>query len=903
MVVLGIDLGTRNVCVATPKEHSIGIVLNKEAKRINECILGFTEDEGRLFGSAAKRRQRRNVRNTIYELIRLIGRRWTDSEMQSESLWWGFKFVRDNSGKGVAVEVNHNTESHVLGPEQILAAYISHLKDLAIIDLGTKDVKDCCVAVPDYFNHVQRQLVANSCAIAKMNLLKIVNQTTAVALMFGLNLKDADEQYATFIDVGFANTQVSIVHYVPKESTMRVICKSSEPMAGGRDISRAMALYFIKQIDSKYGTNLMDPAKPNWKVINKLLDSCSKLKKLLGLNKEANVVIDCLIQGDDYVISMDREKLHELLEPILKKMLRPIKTAFRTLKKKTEEKESEVMMHCVELVGGGLRVPIIRKRIEDTVEEAKKDIPCMKSCIVRKTLNGDESVSTGTAYLATILSKSYRVREATFFDLTNFELNVVSAVDPNNTEPLYNPGKAIEMVSKPIWYNASKIASTRVMGLSPNQVKQFIRTPKRPNNYLLIWQNLGERSDFDEHCWICKISVAWDQIAKHKYSEILQEHLRLEKEVLLMARIGSDELLGRFDAYCPVLVDVLEAYDKKKREEAEAAKPKEEKPSEEEKKDEVPKNDGNDKEKPQGKEKKADTEKKTDEEAAKIAKKKKKKKRKLALVVTTEFFKRTAIPMHIAIETETKFKSLDDKIAHIQNTRNQLEAMIYEVRDKLDDEYKSVVDPKRLDEHSKTISAMRDKLEDEYEVSKEADVYTKDIDIIKSITRPLDELLIEHNLRPQVVKTLQGQIQEYTKIAETAEYLDDEKKKEVLDKCGKVKSWLEAKVTEQEKLPMWVKVAVKVSLIKQKLNELNVFCKPLCEKPPPPPPEKKEEEKKETDKKDTNANAEGTANKAAAKPGGSTTNAEEKGAKRNSGDTTEATTKPSGLKTDTQAEA
>merc|ERR550534_2613284 len=483
------------------------------------------------------------------------------------------------------------------------------------------------------------------------------------------------------------------------------------------------------------------------------------------------------------------------------------------------------------------------------------EIPCMKSCIVRKTLNGDESVSTGTAYLATILSKSYRVREATFFDLTKFELNVVSAVDPNRKEPLYSPGKPVEMISKPIWNHGYKIKSTRVMSLSPGQVKQFIRTPERPDTYLLIWQNLGERSDFDEHSWICKISIAWDQIAKHKYSEILQEHLRLEKEVLLMARIGSDELLGRFDAYCPVLVDVLEAHDKKLKEEAEAAKPKEEKPSEEEKKDEDAKTDGKDKEKTK---EKADAEKKTDEEAAKAAKKKKKKKRKLALAVTTEFFKRTAIPMHIAIETETKFRRLDEKIAHIQNTRNQLETMIYDVRDKLDDQYKSVVDPKRLDEHSSTITAMSYKLEDECEVSKNVEVYTKDIDIIKAITRPLDELLIEHNLRPQVVKTLQGQIKEYTKIAETAEYLDDEKKKKVLDKCGEVKSWLESKLAEQEKLPMWVKVAVKVSLIKQKLNELNVLCKPLCEKPPPPPPEKKEEEKKETEKKDTKADAERT---------------------------------------------
>lgn len=903
MVVLGIDLGTRNVCVATPKEHSIGIVLNKEAKRINECILGFTEDEGRLFGSAAKRRQRRNVRNTLYELIRLIGRRWSDSELKSESIWWGFKLVRDNSGKGIAVEVNHNNEKHVLGPEQILASYISHLKDLAILDLGTRDVKDCCVAVPVYFNHVQRQLVANACVIAKMNLLKIVNQTTAVALMFGLNLKDGDEQFVMFIDVGFANTQVSIVHFVPKESTMRVICQSSEPFAGGRDITRAMALYFVAKIDAKYGTNIMDPAKPNWKVINRLLDSCNKLKKLLSLNNEASVVIDCLIEGDDYVISMEREKLHELLEPILKKILVPITYALSTFKTWSDEKETEAMMQCVELVGGGLRVPIVRKRIEETIEEAKKDIACMKSCVVRKTLNGDESVSTGTAYLATILSKSYRVREATFFDLTNFDLNLVSAADPNRTEPLFSPGKQVEMISKPIWSSASKIKSTRVMGLNPTQVQQFIRTPERPNNYLLIWQNLGERAEFDEHSWICKISVAWDEISKHKYSEILQEHLKSEKEVLLMARIGSDELLGKFDAYCPVLVEVLEAYDKKKLEEAEALKPKEEKPAKEEKKEESTKSDSKKKEKEKEKETKVETETKTDEEAAKSPKQKKIKKRKLALEVKTEFFKRMAIPMNIAIDIESKFKSLDENIANIQDTRNQLETMIYEVRDKLDDQYKPVVDPKRLDEHRATISGMMDKLDDEYEISKDVAVYTKDIGIIKSITRPLDQLLIEHSLRPQVVQTLKSQIQAYTKIAETADYIDDEKKKKVLKKCGEVKDWLESKLAEQEKLPLWVKVAVTVSLIKQKLNELNVLCKPLCEKPPPPP-EKKEEEKKDTEK-DGNADAESGTSKAADKAAESTNNNTEKnaGATKNSKDTTEDTTNTSDMKSETQADA
>lgn len=370
-----------------------------------------------------------------------------------------------------------------------------------------------------------------------------------------------------------------------------------------------------------------------------------------------------------------------------------------------------------------------------------------------------------------------------------------------------------------------------------------------------------------------------------------------------MARIGSDELLGKFDAYCPIFSNVLEAYDQKKIEEAEAAKPKEEKPAADEKKEEGATTESKDKEK--NDEKKVDTEKKTDNEKKtdeKSPKEKKIKKRKLALEVTTEFFRRMAIPMNIAIETESKFRRLDDKITHIQNTRNTLETMIYEVRDKLDDQYKPVVDPKRLEEHRATISAMMDKLDDEYEISKEAEVYTKDIGVIRSITRPLDELLIEHNLRPQVVKKLQDDIQEYSKIAETADYLDDEKKKKVLGKCGEVKDWLESKLGEQDKLPMWVKVAVTVSLIKQKLNELNVFCKPLCEKPPPPPPEKKEEEKKDTEK-DAKEEEKGGSKKAADEAGASTTNAAENaGATTNSKENTEAKSKNSDLKTETQTE-
>jgi len=483
MVVLGIDLGTKNICVATPKAHSFGIVLNREAKRLNDGILGFTEQDGRLFGSFARSRQKRNIRNTIYELIRLIGRKWTDQDLGRDAMWWGFYLVKNpHSADTIAVEVTHNNQRYVLGAEQILAAYISYLRDLAISDLRTKDVRDCCVAVPNYFTHMQRKMVANACKIAGMNLLRIVNSTTAVALMWGLNPMDSGlkSQCVMFVDVGYANTQVGVAEYVTEQKSMQMICHTSNRNAGGRDIDRAMVEHFVSQVNLKYGTNILSDKNPNWKVINRLSQACDKLKKKLGLNNEASITIDCLIEGDDYTIRMNRDQLHELMEPILSRMLQPIKDALFQLNSKLSVKSNEAKFTCVELVGGGLRVPIIKQKIEETIQHAKKDIPNMENCIVRKTMNGDECISKGTAYLATMLSKSYKVREMKFCDMTNFDIHVVSGAEAKKLIPVDLPQiPLIDLINRPIWRRGSKTKSTRNLALDMKQAEQLIRTPKK----------------------------------------------------------------------------------------------------------------------------------------------------------------------------------------------------------------------------------------------------------------------------------------------------------------------------------------------------------------------------------------------------------------------------------------
>merc|ERR1719285_290527 len=155
------------------------------------------------------------------------------------------------------------------------------------------------------------------------------------------------------------------------------------------------------------------------------------------------------------------------------------------------------------------------------------------------------------------------------------------------------------------------------------------------------------------------------------------------------------------------------------------------------------------------------------------------KKKKITLKVNVQFFMKNMARIEEASELELALKKLDDEIMNIQNTRNFLETLIYEVRDKLEDQYMVVVEPKKLEEHKDMITKMMYKLEDEEEISKDVSTYSRDIEIIKSVTNPLEKLLKEHRSRPQVVAVVSQQINHYITTAEKAEYMTTRKRRKL----------------------------------------------------------------------------------------------------------------------------
>ena len=188
---IGIDLGTTYSCVAVLQNNIVEILANDQGNRTTPSIVGFTESEI-LIGDAAKSQAVRNPTNTIFDAKRLIGRKFTDSSVQSDMKLWPFKVLPKDDAKPV-IEVEHKGEPKKYQPEEISAMVLRKMKEIAEGYLG-QEVKDAVVTVPAYFNDSQKQATKDAGTIAGLNVMRIINEPTAAAIAYGLDKQSANEK-------------------------------------------------------------------------------------------------------------------------------------------------------------------------------------------------------------------------------------------------------------------------------------------------------------------------------------------------------------------------------------------------------------------------------------------------------------------------------------------------------------------------------------------------------------------------------------------------------------------------------------------------------------------------------------------------------------------------------------
>jgi L1 cell adhesion molecule like protein len=248
---VGIDLGTTYSCVGIFRDDRIDIIANDMGNRTTPSFVAFTDNE-RLLGEGAKNQVAMNPFNTVFDAKRLIGRRFTDAEVQADMKHWPFKVV-DKAGKPV-IEVEFKGEKKQFTPEEISSMVLTKMRETAEAFLG-ETVNNAVVTVPAYFNDSQRQATKDAGLIAGLNVLRIINEPTAAAIAYGLDKKVEGERNVLIFDLGGGTFDVSLLTI--EEGIFEVKATAGDTHLGGEDFDNRLVNFFVDKFNKE---GLKDPS-------------------------------------------------------------------------------------------------------------------------------------------------------------------------------------------------------------------------------------------------------------------------------------------------------------------------------------------------------------------------------------------------------------------------------------------------------------------------------------------------------------------------------------------------------------------------------------------------------------------------------------------------------------------
>lgn len=392
----GIDLGNHNTVLAVARNRGIDIVVNEVSNRSTPSIVGFGP-RNRYLGEAGKNKQTSNVKNTVENLKRLIGLGYDDKEFPEEAQYFTNKLVKLDDGK-TGAQVKYLTKDEVFSGPQLTGMFFDRVKDT--VKTETKgNISDVCLAVPSWYTEEQRYVIADSARIAGLNPVRIVNDVTAAAVSYGVfkpDLPEADQKprVVALIDIGHSTYTCSIVGF--KRGEFKVLGTAWDKQFGGRNFDRAITKHFAEEFKSKYKIDINE----NPKAYSRVAAAAEKLKKVLSANSAAPFNIESVMNDVDVSSQFSRKELEELMEPLLKRVHEPIYNALAQANLKVED------VDFVELIGGTSRVPALKDAITKTFDKQ-----------ISTTLNQDEAIAKGAAFICAIHSPTLRVRPFKFEDI------------------------------------------------------------------------------------------------------------------------------------------------------------------------------------------------------------------------------------------------------------------------------------------------------------------------------------------------------------------------------------------------------------------------------------------------------------------------------------------------------
>ncbi|XP_067231371.1 heat shock 70 kDa protein 4a isoform X1 [Chanodichthys erythropterus] len=821
MSVVGFDVGFQSCYVAVARAGGIETVANEYSDRCTPSFVSFGP-RNRSIGAAAKSQVVTNCKNTVQGFKRFHGRAFSDPYVQAAKSGLVYDLAQMPTGT-TGIKVMYMEEEKVFGIEQVTGMLLTKLKETAEAALK-KPVADCVISVPSFFTDSERRSVIDAAQIAGLNCLRLMNDTTAVALAYGIYKQDLpapEEKPRTvvFVDIGHASYQVSACAF--NKGKLKVLGSAFDPELGGKDFDEVLVQYFCEDFAQKYKLDVR--SKP--RALVRLYQECEKLKKLMSANSsDLPLNIECFMNDIDVSSTLNRAKFEELCAGLLAKVEGPLRSIMEQTRLKKED------IYAVEIIGGASRIPAIKDKISKFFGKE-----------LSTTLNADEAVARGCALQCAILSPAFKVREFSITDVVPYPVSLkwTSAADEGVGDCEVFPKNHAAPFSKVLTFFRKEPFTLEAYYSNPKELPYPDPTIGQFNVLKVVPQPSGESAKVkvkvrvNVHGVFSVSSASLVEVVKTaegeepmetdtpaKEDELFYTHEMQKQRFLRLSKCQSLRAWNKMH----VDQEAQKAQGDEQKEQAEKKSDTEDmetspEDNKQEKKNEPPQ-----------------------------AKKAKVKTKTVDLPIENSLHWQLASDMlNLFMENEGKM-IMQDKLEKERNdAKNCVEEYVYEMRDKLHGVLENFVSEADRDSFSLKLEDTENWLYEEGE-DQQKQVYIDKMAELKKLGDPIQARYIENEVRPKAFEELGRQIQQYMKVVEAYkakdelyDHLDELEIMKVEKQVNEAMTWMNNKMNLQSKQSLSQDPAVKAQEIQAKTKELYSACNHVVSKPKPKVEPPKEE--------------------------------------------------------------